>query len=1765
MLYYNTIALFTKLFFFSQIILILFLPNFSYSQKLFINEFMASNVSEVIKYRPVDYDLFSDWIEIYNDSSENIDLSGYYITDNLNNPLKWEIKDGTIIKSKGFVILWADGSGYHGVNNHLNFQLSRTGEEIGLYSPDEKLIDSSTDGEQLNDVSFGRVNDGSSEWAYFGESTPGSSNITESTLNLTYSSKPEISLDPGFYLGSQIISISSSVPGTIITYTLDGSKPKSGSPVYNTPILIDSTTILKVRIFEIDKLPSKILTKSYFIDYNQNLPVLSLAVQPETFFDQDRGIYVNESARVEVPVNAQFFELNGEVAFDIDAGIRLSGEASVMAPQKPFTISADDRYGREHIDYQIFPNRKFTSYKDLYLRNGGWPDNGHTLFRDALQHGLVINDVDVDGQSYRPAVVFINSQYWGIYNFREKLNTNYYVQHHGVNPEHIDVLEYYTVSEGDRYEYEQLTRFLYQNNLSIVENYEYVKSQIDINEFLNYIISEIFYANCDWLDNNTIWWKEKTESSKWRWVLQDLDNGFGMDSEYCTSHYSHNFIEVATSHLNALRYLDESSTIVIRSLLKNEEFKNLFIQRFAIFLTTIFNENRVLNYIDNLQNQIKTEIPIHIDRWNDVANRDFITVLKDYNTWLDNVEVLKEFAENRPTYQRQHILDFFDLPGTAEIQFNVSNTEAGYISLAGIKVEDGFVGEMFRSVPLKLEATPFVGYRFVKWIGVPDSLSRRTFIYPTSTDPIREITAVFEEDNSNVLPSTITENTTLDISGSPYYAKGEILVNSGASLLVDAGVEIWMPEGGNLKVEGVLRMNGTSENPIIVRPNENSGFTQWGIIHLDSTSGECLINNVKLIGATQIKSDSSRIGSISSHKSNVVIENTTLLDSPFPIYVQYGNVEIRNCTLHSEKTSDLINVKYSESALVENCDLRGNNAFDTDAIDYDGISSGVIRGNKIYNFYGANSDGIDLGEGAQDILIEENLILNCTDKGISVGQGSTTNIKNNIIVSCGQGIGVKDDESYALIDRNTFMDCVYGVASFEKNLGSGGGKVDVVNSIISKSVESPLLVDNLSILNISYSLSDTEELNGNNNINGFPRLLNNFFLSENSPAINSGDPGSELDTDGTRADMGAKYFSGLSQPIIINEIHYNPVEGAEREFIELYNSGVELINISNYEIRGAIEYTFPQGTEIGSREIILITKNSSSYNNLVVQVFEWGEESLPNMWGNLSLFNTDGEEIDFVSYSDRFDWPNLADGVGYTLELINPFDENLVTKHWKTSDSRNGSPGFENRASFEKSLFINELQADNKRTIKDEYGEYDDWIEVYNVGSESINLTNFYYSDDFSNLAKYQIPHSYTYSDFIRPGKHKLLWADGSPNQGSNHLDFRLSGRGEQIAISYIFEHDTLIIDSVSYGELESDFSYGRERDGSANWKIIKAPTPLRKNYVPNLFENGILLVNGLNLIRSNVINSYENNAFVGNYNYRFWDLLDKPINGYPNNMPDPIGFGDIPLDTIFNYSTLILPMDIGLLNSQFFKEYILSGGNVLLLSRNAYSLLDKDIVQKMGLKWVESDYSKIQKCSSVFEGLSSLSVNKSQYLSTLFDTLLLNDDSRLLFVEDSSYENHFGVGVWYKPEHGGWYKENGGQIVYIAGRPYRYVSEDMKQNVTYILGNFFEESDIITSTEADENQLITHFKLNQNYPNPFNPSTAIKYDLLENSKVELRIYNILGQEVKTLVNEIQEKGHKTAIWNGNDNFDTKVSSGIYFYRISAGKWTDIKKMILLK
>jgi len=148
-------------------------------------------------------------------------------------------------------------------------------------------------------------------------------------------------------------------------------------------------------------------------------------------------------------------------------------------------------------------------------------------------------------------------------------------------------------------------------------------------------------------------------------------------------------------------------------------------------------------------------------------------------------------------------------------------------------------------------------------------------------------------------------------------------------------------------------------------------------------------------------------------------------------------------------------------------------------------------------------------------------------------------------------------------------------------------------------------------------------------------------------------------------------------------------------------------------------------------------------------------------------------------------------------------------------------------------LFINEFMASNTSTLQDEYGEYDDWIEIFNPNPDTVDLSSFFISDNFSQPQKHQFVNQ---NDTLKisPYGFLLLWADGTPSQGALHLNFKLSGSGEVIAL---YDTSLTLIDSIVFGNQTNDVSFGRYPDGYNNWHPFNTPTP-NSNNVISFVEN---------------------------------------------------------------------------------------------------------------------------------------------------------------------------------------------------------------------------------------------------------------------------------------------------------------------------------------
>lgn len=717
-----------------------------------INEFLAANASTNID--PY-FKQFSDWIELYNTEPVEVNISGYYLTDDITE-LKWQIPDGTVIPGNGFLIFWADGEDAY---NHTNFTLNMDGEEIALIDPSGEIVDYIVFGQQAPDVSYGRKPDGSDNWYYSGKPTPKSPNTTEGVGDIIFSETVNFSPTGGFYNNSISVSLSTASGDAEIRYTTDGSIPDETSTLYTGPIVVNETTVIKARSFKSGYLPSPVSTQTYFINENISLPVISISTNPEYFFDDEIGIYVfgndydpnppyygaNFWWDWERPVNVEYYDQDKNQCFNVLCGVKIFGGISRAVPEKSLALYTKDKYNLNSFHYKFFPEKNVDKFKRIILRNSGqdWP---LTMFRDALSQSLLIGQMDIDYQGYSPSIVFINGQYWGIHNIREKVDQYYPEDNYGISHNNIDMLEHgedIHVIAGDRTDYDSMVAFMEANDMRLPENYEVIKSKIDIDEFINYIIAEIYLANVDWPGVNCRFWREKNPPGKYRFIIYDTDFGFGLYGlALGVDPYNWNMIEQATDPDGPAWPNPPNSTFLIRKLLENSEFKSEFIQRTAAYLNTTFKTERVLNMIEQVKSKIQPEISRHIEKWGGLFD-GFIgfTSFNSIEEWESNIEVMREFARRRPEIVRQHFVDHFSLSGTSQLSINVSPSGAGKVLTAGVEVPENFTGIYFKDIPLRLNAVPYPGYRFLRWEGDIKSTDEEISIV---LDGNKSITAVFE-------------------------------------------------------------------------------------------------------------------------------------------------------------------------------------------------------------------------------------------------------------------------------------------------------------------------------------------------------------------------------------------------------------------------------------------------------------------------------------------------------------------------------------------------------------------------------------------------------------------------------------------------------------------------------------------------------------------------------------------------------------------------------------------------------------------------------------------------------------------------------------------------------------------------------------------------------------------------------------------------------------------------------------------------------------
>lgn len=741
--------------------------------QLVINEIMQSNVDCIMD----DINEFPDsWVELYNAGTSFVNTGSYSLglTDNPEEAYKLP---SVSLPPKAYFVVYCDKEG---TGMHTNFRLeSGKGGSIYLFNG-KTVADSYIEMKKqpAPNISYGRAEDGGSKMGYMLKPTPSAANTGGVVDNKKILGEPVFSKPGNIYPTNTRVAVTLSLPegapeGTVIRYTLDGTEPTEQSPLYEKALVaFNSNMIIRAKLFCEGYLSPRSTTHSYImLGRDMTIPVVSMITDNRYFFDNKIGIYVEDKNNIENsnyfhdwrrPVNIEYFPAsNSEAAINQLGETRIQGGYTRRNSLKSLAVYANKRFGEKRFNYEFFPTEKpgITEFKSIILRNSG-NDVNDLYFRDAaIQHNAAMN-CDLDWQGWQPTAFFLNGEYKGMLNIRERSNEdNIYSNYGGL--EDIDMVENWgELKTGTWDKYNELKAFYDASANSENTNMDNYTDKMDIDEFINLMAVNTFHNNLDFPGNNIVMWRPRTEDGKWRWLMKDTDFGLGLYGRPHTYKYIdwlyNNDFDPDNKASNQYEY-----TRLFRRLMVDQRFKDRFIDRLTVFMGTFLNGNGLGEVIDSMYNVVKTEYAFHHDKVYD-------------NPWWPNqgqsVKEAKNWAVNRTTFMKSYIKDYFKIGGTLKTcMVNTSfegNLNDYNIKLDGTWLKTGkYTGTLFSGREVRLSAEPKEGAPAIMgWKVLTNTMgsteekilegSSVAFTYPTNAsavtvDAIVETTGIESVESSN--------------------------------------------------------------------------------------------------------------------------------------------------------------------------------------------------------------------------------------------------------------------------------------------------------------------------------------------------------------------------------------------------------------------------------------------------------------------------------------------------------------------------------------------------------------------------------------------------------------------------------------------------------------------------------------------------------------------------------------------------------------------------------------------------------------------------------------------------------------------------------------------------------------------------------------------------------------------------------------------------------------------------------------------------------
>jgi gliding motility-associated-like protein len=698
------------------------------NSQVVINEYSCANSTSA-----GDPDFFGemeDWVELYNTTGAAINLNGYYLSDKASNPTKFQVPGNISIPANGYMMIYASGRAQiaGGTEIHTNFKLTQTKfEKIILSDAGGTIIDSLTINPTQHLHSRGRTTDGAATWSLFTNSTPNAANASP---QLEYAPLDTMNVIAGFYTSSQTVTLSSPDPNVTIYYTTNGFEPTTSSTLYSGPITISSTQVLRARGFSStpNTPPSFIETNTYFINSSHTVPVVSIC--------GDQVMTLLNGSQIEPDGSVEFFDRAGIMQTEVTGTFDKHGNDSWAYNQRGIDFVARDQYGYNYaLKHKLFANKSRKKFQRVIFKAGasdnypfeGTPNTsypgelGGAHIRDAYVQALSQNgNLLLDERTYDACILYVNGQYWGVYETREKVDDNDFLDYYyGQDEQYKDSPNYiqYLKTWGGTWEkfgqpnaqndWDALVNYITSNSMAVPANFTYVTSQYKWKSLIDYMVLNSYIVNHDMLNWNTSWWRglDTTGSKlKWRYSLWDMDATF--------NHYT-NYTNTPNTGANAdpcdIDNLPnpggQGHTVILNALMANPTFKQYYISRYIDLSNTTFKCTNMIAVLDSLINIITPEMPGQIAKWGGTMAQ-----------WNQNVQDLRTFINDRCAAINQGLIGCYNLTGPYPLDVNVNPVGAGEVQVNSITPASYvYTGNYFGNIDILLKATDNPGYIFDHW------------------------------------------------------------------------------------------------------------------------------------------------------------------------------------------------------------------------------------------------------------------------------------------------------------------------------------------------------------------------------------------------------------------------------------------------------------------------------------------------------------------------------------------------------------------------------------------------------------------------------------------------------------------------------------------------------------------------------------------------------------------------------------------------------------------------------------------------------------------------------------------------------------------------------------------------------------------------------------------------------------------------------------------------------------------------------------------